>query len=69
MKKWNAAEIEELNIEETAYGIFGWYKDGGRVGDGILTGHLTFDKNEAENNNNGGNNNNDTNDDVTNGLS
>ncbi len=51
MKKWNAAAIEELNIEETAYGLLGWYKDGGRIGDGQLSGHLTFDKPEEGGNN------------------
>lgn len=47
MKKWNEAAIEELNIEQTAYGVFGWYKDGGRIGDGQVSGHLTFNKNES----------------------
>ncbi len=31
----------ELNINETAYGIFGCYNDGGYVGDGIISGHHT----------------------------
>ncbi len=27
MKKWNAAGIEELNIAETANGIFPWFEE------------------------------------------
>lgn len=44
MKKWNAAEIEELNIEQTAHNFFGRYSDGGYVGDGIISGHSTNQK-------------------------
>jgi len=36
MKNWNAAEIVELNINETAHNIFGTEYDNGYVGDGHL---------------------------------
>ncbi len=42
MKKWNAAAIEELNIQDTAYGWLGIYQDGGRFGDGQISGHLSW---------------------------
>ena len=35
-KKWNAPELQELNVKETAVGLFGPYKDGGLFGTGIL---------------------------------
>ena len=41
-KQWVTPELTELNINETAYGIFGWYEDGGTWGDGIISGHHTF---------------------------
>ncbi|MDD5900421.1 MAG: hypothetical protein PUC73_05935 [Lachnospiraceae bacterium] len=46
MKKWNAAEIEELNIEQTAHNWTGIYHDGGYIGDGVISGHLSWDKSE-----------------------
>lgn len=52
MKNWNAAEIVELNINETAQNIFGNEYDNGYVGDGHL-GLLQWSNN---NNNNGDNN-------------
>ncbi len=36
MKKWNAAEIVELNINETAQNILGNEYDNGYIGDGHL---------------------------------
>ena len=42
MKKWTAASIEELNISQTAYGWFGNAADGGRFGDGTLSGHAKW---------------------------
>ena len=48
MKNWNAAEIVELNINETAQKIFGNEYDNGYVGDGHL-GLLKW-----SDNNNGG---------------
>lgn len=44
MKKWNAAEIEELNIEQTAHNWLGKYSDGGYIGDGVISGHSTNTK-------------------------
>lgn len=42
MKKWNAPEITELNISETAHNWFGIYRDGGYIGDGEISGHLSW---------------------------
>lgn len=42
MKNWMNAELLELEINKTEYHIFGFYSDGGYVGDGIISGHLTF---------------------------
>jgi len=44
MKKWNAAEIEELNIEQTAHNWLGNTEDGGYIGDGIISGHSKYEK-------------------------
>jgi len=45
MKTWNAAEIVELNIEQTAHNIFGNEYDNGYVGDGHL-GLLQWSKDD-----------------------
>lgn len=44
MKKWNAPSVEELNINETAHNWLGNSWDGGYIGDGVLSGHLGWDK-------------------------
>ncbi|WP_154496662.1 hypothetical protein [Waltera intestinalis] len=44
MKKWNAPAMEELNINETAHNWTGIYSDGGYIGDGVISGHLSWDK-------------------------
>jgi len=54
MKNWNAAEIVELNINETAQNVFGTQYDGGYVGDGHV-GILEFPSNNNNNNNNNNN--------------
>lgn len=41
MKVWENAELRELNIAETAYSCSGRNFDGGYIGDGILSGHLS----------------------------
>ena len=41
MKKWEQAQLEELKIEETAHRLFGSYRDGGYIGDGLISGHNT----------------------------
>ncbi|MBE5937541.1 MAG: hypothetical protein E7265_05880 [Lachnospiraceae bacterium] len=46
MKTWNTPEIKELNIEETAHNWIGIYKDGGYIGDGEVSGHLSWEKPE-----------------------
>lgn len=52
MKKWNAPEVTELNINETAHNWTGIYKDGGYIGDGEVSGHLSWEKDEADSNDN-----------------
>lgn len=49
MKKWNAPAMEELNINETAHNWTGVYRDGGYVGDGVISGHLSWEKPEQQN--------------------
>lgn len=49
MKKWNAPAMEELNINETAQNWTGIYRDGGYIGDGVISGHLSWDKPEQTN--------------------
>lgn len=44
MKKWIKPELTSLDLRETAYNWTGKYRDGGYIGDGILSGHLTCDK-------------------------
>lgn len=44
MKTWNKPEIEELNVQETAHNWTGFYSDGGYIGDGVISGHLSWDK-------------------------
>ncbi len=36
MKKWNVAEIVELNIDQTAQELWGESYDGGYIGDGHI---------------------------------
>lgn len=57
MKKWNKPEINELSIAETAHNWTGIYRDGGYVGDGIISGHLQWTKPEDKPNTDNGNNN------------
>ena len=44
MKKWENPSVEELNINETAHNWTGIYRDGGYIGDGEISGHLSWDK-------------------------
>lgn len=44
MMKWVKPSVEEININETAHNWFGAYRDGGYIGDGEVSGHLTWDK-------------------------
>lgn len=48
MKKWNAPEVVKLDIAQTAHKWTGIYKDGGYIGDGIISGHLSWDKPEEK---------------------
>lgn len=44
MKKWETPSIAELDISKTEHRLFGQYSDGGYIGDGILSGHSSWDK-------------------------
>ena len=44
MKKWNAPAIEGIEISQTEHKWLGIYRDGGYIGDGEVSGHLTWDK-------------------------
>lgn len=44
MKTWSEPIVEELNINETAHNWTGIYKDGGYIGDGVISGHLSWEK-------------------------
>lgn len=50
MKKWNAPAVEEMNINETAHNWTGIYRDGGYIGDGEISGHLSWTKPEEPTN-------------------
>lgn len=43
MKKWEAPSIAELDISKTEQNWTGIYRDGGYIGDGQISGHLTWD--------------------------
>ncbi len=44
MKNWNEPVVVELGIEETAHRWTGIYRDGGYIGDGEISGHLSWTK-------------------------
>ena len=44
MKTWSKPIVEELNINETAHNWTGIYRDGGYIGDGVISGHLSWNK-------------------------
>ena len=46
MKTWSEPIVEELSINETAHKWTGIYRDGGYIGDGVISGHLSWDKPE-----------------------
>ncbi|SFB23154.1 hypothetical protein SAMN05216249_11441 [Acetitomaculum ruminis DSM 5522] len=52
MKAWKKPEMEVLNVAATAHAWIGIYKDGGYIGDGEISGHLSWTKPESNNNNN-----------------
>lgn len=55
MRRWIEASIEELNISQTAHGFFGNAADGGRFGDGIISGHSKWVYVSDDNNKDDGN--------------
>lgn len=44
MKKWETPSIAELDISKTEHRWTGIYSDGGYIGDGTISGHLSWDK-------------------------
>ena len=48
MKIWSEPIVEELNINETAHNWTGIYRDGGYIGDGVISGHLSWEKPEEK---------------------
>lgn len=44
MKTWSEPIVEELSINETAHKWTGIYRDGGYIGDGVISGHLSWEK-------------------------
>lgn len=54
MKQWQEAKLQQLDIEETAHNWTRIYRDGGYIGDGEISGHLTWEKDNG-NGGNGGN--------------
>lgn len=51
MKKWEAAEMTALSINETEHNWIGLDRDGGYIGDGIVSGHLKWPDNKEPGNN------------------
>lgn len=47
-KMWQAPVISELDISETAHNWTGIYRDGGYIGDGVISGHLSWEKPEEK---------------------
>lgn len=66
MKKWMEASIEELNIAQTEHGLFGNAADGGRFGDGIISGHSKWVFSSGDEGDNKGDDNNKTEDSTGN---
>ena len=54
MKQWQEAKLQQLDIEETAHNGTGISRAGGYIGDGEISGHLTWEKDNG-NGGNGGN--------------
>ena len=53
MEKWTKPELETLDINETAHKWTGVYRDGGYIGDGQISGHLSWNKPTDDSNSNG----------------
>ena len=53
MKQWQEAKLQQLDIEETAHNWTGIYRDGGYIGDGEISGHLTWEKDNGHGGNGG----------------
>lgn len=47
MKSWITPETIELNITSTEHRILGNHLDGGYVGDGVISGHQTFNEDKC----------------------
>lgn len=70
MKTWATPVVEELSVKETAHNWTGIYRDGGYIGDGVISGHLQWtDPNSGTGTGNGTGNGNGNGNDPTNQLS
>lgn len=47
MKKWENPSVEELTLSATEHNWTGIYRDGGYIGDGEISGHLSWTKPET----------------------
>lgn len=45
-REWENAELGELSFQNTNHRWTGIYRDGGYIGDGVISGHLSWDKPE-----------------------
>ena len=43
-KTWEMTSVEEVSISKTEHNWTGIYRDGGYIGDGVISGHLSWDK-------------------------
>lgn len=43
-KTWEMPSVEEVSISKTEHNWTGIHRDGGYIGDGIISGHLGWDK-------------------------
>lgn len=47
MKKWTNPEVKKLDLKKTEHKWTGVYRDGGYIGDGEISGHLSWTKPES----------------------
>ena len=47
-KNWVKPGFVSLDIKETSHNWIGIYRDGGYIGDGEISGHLSWTKEEKE---------------------
>ena len=47
-KRWLKPELVSTDIKETSHNWIGIYRDGGYIGDGEISGHLSWTKEEEK---------------------